>query len=350
MFVCHYLLMIGIKVRKNNAEKVRRYLARHKLMDNNYRIFGSDKFIYFPFAGYGGKAVSELKRRFGAGLAEVRFEKAAARASYGASLPKGLDKKHGGAARGYDIVGDIALVDAANCTAAKRMAAALMKANRSVKTVLAKEGPVKGKYRIRNYRYVAGRKRYDTIYKENGAAFELDVRKTFFSPRLAYERNRIRSLAKAGEKVVVMFAGVGPFAIEIAKAHKDSEVVAIELNRQAYNYMVKNIRLNKTKNVKAELGDVKKVASKYKAFADRIVMPLPKDSYEFLDSVLKVAKKRCIVHYYAFGDRDSAFKQHISRLRGFFSRHGRSFRVSFKRTVRPYSPREIEVVIDFVIF
>ena len=41
------------------------------------------------------------------------------------------------------------------------------------------------------------------------------------------------------------FAGVGPFAIEIAKSHPRASVLAIELNPSAYGYMLKNIRLNK---------------------------------------------------------------------------------------------------------
>lgn len=212
-----------------------------------------------------------------------------------------------------------------------------------------KRGAVEGEYRIRKFAYVLGKKNYLAKYRENGAVFEFDVRKTFFSSRLAYERQRIVQQVGDKENVVVMFAGVGPFAIEIAKHHKNCKVVAIELNKNAYVYMLKNIKINKTVNVLPELGDVKKVAKKYAGFADRIIMPLPKDAYRFLPEVLRVAGKRCVVHYYAFGRSENAFAEHTIKLRSFFVGKKRGFRVLGKRVVRPYSAKEIEIVLDFVI-
>ena len=146
-----------------------------------------------------------------------------------------------------------------------------------------------------------------------------------------------------------MFSGVGPFAIECAKSHPNSKVVGMELNRQAHLSALENIRLNKVRNVTAICGDVKTIAKKYKRFADRIVMPLPKDSYNYLDSVAIAAKSPCIVHYYAFGKSTNAFKAHRGKIRKFFNERGKKVRFVFERTVRPYSPTEIEIVIDFSI-
>ena len=149
------------------------------------------------------------------------------------------------------------------------------------------------------------------------------------------------------ENVLVMFAGVGPFAIEIAK-HKKAKVAAIELNKDAYRYMIKNIEINKV-NVEAVLGDVKEVVYNYKDFADRIVMPLPKDSYNFLDSCLIAAKDKCIVHYYAFGKIDNAFDEHFNKIKEFMNKNNADIELISKRVVRPYSASEIEIVIDFLI-
>ena len=252
------------------------------------------------------------------------------------------------ATKSYDVFGNIAIIDSSG-NAAKKIAKAVMLANKNVETVLRKKGAVEGEYRIRAFGYVLGKKNYLVKYRENGAVFEFDLRKTFFSSRLAYERQRIVQQVGDKENVIVMFAGVGPFAIEIAKHHRNCKVIAIELNKNAYAYMLKNIKANKTVNVVPELGDVKKVARKYAGFADRIIMPLPKDTYRFLPEVLEVAGKRCIVHYYAFGKIEDAFSTHTAKLRNFFVDKKRSFRVLGKRVVRPYSAREIEIVLDFVI-
>ena len=96
-----------------------------------------------------------------------------------------------------------------------------------------------------------------------------------------------------------MFAG--PFAIELAKRFKGSMVTAIEENPASVRYMKENIALNKLKNVVPVKGDVKKVAKRYKETADRIIMPLPWSSLDFLDQAALVAKRRATVHIYIFG-------------------------------------------------
>ena len=183
-------------------------------------------------------------------------------------------KKYREVAKGFDILGNIAIIDADKDTA-REVARIIIDTHKNVETVLRKAGAVKGKYRTRKYAFVLGKRNYIARYNENACSFVFDVRKTFFSSRLAYERKRVSDLSKDGEKVVVMFAGVGPFAIEIARRNKKSEVVAIELNKNAYKYMLENIRLNKTGNVSPVLGNAASPSRKYKGFADRIIMPLP---------------------------------------------------------------------------
>jgi tRNA (guanine37-N1)-methyltransferase len=339
--------MLCLKVRKDNAEKVRKYLARRKLSDNNYRIYGSGKFIYIPIAGL--SASRQLGALLGRGMAELssrRFEPAGNRQGYRKAVSRAL----GGSedySKGYDVMGDIAIIDARSRKSALGLAKVIMGINKGIKTVLSKGGPVSGEYRTRRYVYVCGERKFDAVYRENGCTFMMDVRKAFFSPRLSYERGRIRSLATDGENVMVMFAGTGPFAIEVAKAHSNTKVVAIELNRNAYRYMVKNIKLNKAVNVEPVLGDVKEVALRYKGFADRIVMPLPKDSYSFIGAAVLAAKRRCVVHYYAFGSKDNALAEHCEKLRALLKPKGIRFRVLSWRVVRPYSASEVEIAIDF---
>lgn len=341
--------MLGLKVPKRNAERVRRYLARQKLMDINYRIISCDEFIYFPILRPRPADRAYLARS-GASLSRVAFKATTRKAyDYRSSLRKALGEDYKLVSKGYDTVGSIAIIDSEAIGKAKRIGKVIMELNKNIKTVVMKGGPVAGRFRRRKYRFVAGKRRYEALYAENGAIFKVDIRRSFFSPRLAYERERINRLVGRKEKVMVMFAGVGPFAIEIAKRHRDASVVGIELNREAYKSMVENIKLNRVENFEARLGDVNKVAVEYRNFADRIVMPLPKDSYGFLGAAVCAAGRSCIVHYYAFGNRDTAFALHKERLGKYFKGLGIRFEVLLEREVRTYSPSEIEIVIDFRI-
>jgi tRNA (guanine37-N1)-methyltransferase len=153
-------------------------------------------------------------------------------------------------------------------------------------------------------------------------------------------------LVKPGETVIVMFAGVGPFAIEIARAQKTSRVIAMELNRVAVAAMKKNIALNRATNVLPVLGDAKRNAAKYAGKADRVVMPLPKEGKNFLDAALKAAKANATIHFYFFGSTTTAFLNAQRLIRESAKRNGCKSRTVFKRIVRPYSHNEVEVVLD----
>jgi len=328
-------------VEKRNAEKAKKYLLKHNMLNKGYKVFGNESFIYFPILSQKGE--KELKRFGTLGYADFEERKAI---DYKKELEKILSKAEGEAAKGYDLLGNIAIIDA-EPKLAKQIGRLILSLNKNVETVLRKTGAVKGRYRTRSYAYVAGKRNYIAHYKENGCIFEFDVRKVFFSPRLAYERQRIAAQVKDGEHVVVMFAGVGPFAIEIAKKVPGAKVIAIELNKYAYKYMLRNIQLNKVKNVKPVLGDVKRVAREYRNFADRIVMPLPKESHSFLDAAYKVAKQKAIVHYYTFVPRDS--NNASSLLLSFSRKMNAKIKVLNERIVRPYSAKEVEIVIDFML-
>ena len=340
--------MLGIRVPKRDAEAAAVYLKAHKLMDIQHEVFGRREFIYFPVSRLGRKAAQAMKAMGAERVNEV-FVARPAQKNYRAALLGELGKtEYDNAVKSYDLIGDTAVIDAGP-RIAKRMASVIAGINRNVRRVVSKRGAVSGRYRTRRFVNVYGRKGFDVEYRENGITIALDIRKAFFSPRLSFERSRISGLVKDGESVVVMFAGVGPYAILIGKQHRRSEVIAMELNRYAYVYLKKNITLNRVANVVPVLGDVNKAAVRYKGYADRIVMPLPNDSYRFLGAVYRVAKRRCTVHYYAFGGKNDPYTRHLKRIREFFIKRKRGVRVLSKRIVRTYSPAEVEVVIDFLI-
>ena len=196
----------------------------------------------------------------------------------------------------YDIIGDIIILD----ERAKVNAKSLLKKYKNVKVILKKAGIHKGEYRTQKLKYLAGEKRKETIYKESGCSFKLDVEKCYFSPRLSNERLRVLKQVKKNESILVMFSGVCPYGIIIAKHKPVKEIYAIEVNPVAHKYAEENVKLNKLKNIKLIKGDVKKVLPKIKNKFDRIIMPLPKDAPSYLKLAKKKLKKSGTIHLYTF--------------------------------------------------
>jgi len=166
----------------------------------------------------------------------------------------------------------------------KVFAERLLKKNNSIKTVLEKEGRIKGRLRKITTKYLAGEKTKEILYRENNCTFRFNIDTTYFSPRLSNERKEISEMIKKNEEVLVMFAGVGPFSIVIAKNSKAKAIFSNEINREANKYSQLNVERNKVKD-KVELlpGDIKKIVSKLgKKKFDVIVMPRPQLKETFL--------------------------------------------------------------------
>ncbi len=203
----------------------------------------------------------------------------------------------------FDTVGDIAIFNEISLVLKKkekRIAETLLKLHSNIKVILKKTRKYSGKLRTPKLAYLAGERRKTTTHKENGVSLMLDVEKCYFSTRTATERQRIISLVKKGESVLVMFSGISPLGIAIAKHTKAKEVYGIELNKIAHSFAVKNVELNKVKNVILFQGDVKKVLAHVNKKFDRIIMPLPKEAERYLPLALKHIKPKGSIHLYAF--------------------------------------------------
>ena len=168
--------------------------------------------------------------------------------------------------RAFNILGNIAVVNFPkefNLKQKKQFATQILKTNNQIKTVLEKSGKFKGRLRKMQTKHLTGKKTKEVLYKENNCVFRFNIDTTYFSPRLSNERKEIAQNIKKGDEVLVMFAGVAPFSIAIAKNSSAKKVYSNEINREANKYAQLNVELNKVKN-KIELvpGDVKKFVEK----------------------------------------------------------------------------------------
>ena len=202
----------------------------------------------------------------------------------------------------YDILGNIAIVKfprEMKVQEKKQFAAGLLRTHQSVRTVLEKSDRFKGRLRTLKTKWIAGDKTKEVLYKENGCVFRFNVESCYFSPRLASERKEVAGMVRKGEQVLVLFGGVGPFAIVIAKRGKAARVVSVELGKECNRYAAENVKRNKV-SVELVQGDVRKVLPRMREQFDRIVMARPNLKDSFLDVSFKKVKKGGTVHYYGF--------------------------------------------------
>jgi len=261
-------------------------------------------------------------------------------------IPKG---KLGFLRTGFDIVGDIAIIEIPRELESKKLviAKALAKTQPHIRAVARKLSEREGKFRLRELELLVG-KGTETVHKECGCSYKLDVAKAYFSPREATERQRISGQVKPRETVMVFFAGVGPFAIIIAKKSKPSKVYAIELNPDAVRYMKENVRINGVQEkVEPILGDVKTLARRYYGKCDRVVMPLPKEGYRFLGEAFSCLKpKGGVIHFYSYAHEDDLYSEAEGIVKKAAQKSGRKIKILGKRKVLPYGPRVFKICLD----
>ncbi|MHA1942834.1 MAG: class I SAM-dependent methyltransferase [Candidatus Thorarchaeota archaeon] len=188
---------------------------------------------------------------------------------------------------GFHLVGHVALVhlDFRLIKYAQKIGDRTLEYDSRVKSVVVKTGPTKGRTRQPSYTLVAGNHNTITTHVESGVKFRLDPLHITFSGGNRGERIRVSRLAKPGEKVVDMFSCVGQFTLHIAKA-ANVQVTAIEINPEAFEFLIENIKLNELDNkVTAVLGDCREVHPT--RVANRVVMGYLHDTISYLPAALE---------------------------------------------------------------
>jgi tRNA (guanine37-N1)-methyltransferase len=184
----------------------------------------------------------------------------------------------------------------------------------------------------------------ETVHREYGCEFALDVAEVYFSPRLATERHRVAEQVGAGERAFDMFAGVGPFVVPFAK--RGADCVGVDVNERAVAYLRENAERNGVADrVTAVEGDVREVATEYEGWADRLVMNLPHSADAFLDAAVALAGEDCVVHYYDIQHEDDPFGPGERAIRAAVGDVS-DVEVLDRRVVRSYAPHELNVCLD----
>lgn len=251
----------------------------------------------------------------------------------------------------FDVIGNIAVLQAKNKKASymKKFALELLKKQRNIKSAFLRS-KIQSRLRIPKLRWLAGARETETIHKESGVFYKLNIATCYFSPRLGTDRVELAKKIKDNEKVLVMFSGIAPYPIIIAKYSKAKQIYVIELGKEASRYAQENVKLNKIKNITIIQGDVKKQVPKLakKLKFDRIVMARPQLRENFLKEAFIASKKGTIIHFYDFAaekDIVNSFK----KINDAAKKAKKAVEILGYKKVREIAPYRYHIRIDFKV-
>ncbi|WP_299233883.1 class I SAM-dependent methyltransferase [Natronomonas sp.] len=248
----------------------------------------------------------------------------------------------------WAVVGDVVLVDFGDVSvpgtlgpsARETVAEALLELHGNAATVLARGG-IDGPRRDPSVTVVAGADRTETVHVEHGTTYAIDFSSVMFSPGNKAERARMGRAVDDGERVFDMFAGIGYFALPMARA--GASVIAAEIDPDAHRLLVENARRNGVADrVRAERADCRTVGAD--ATADRVVAGYY-DAFEYLDTALDALAPGGVVHLHEATPEPLFPSRPIERLRA-AAADGRSIETLEPRVVKSHSAGVVHGVVD----
>ena len=266
----------------------------------------------------------------------------------------------------YDVIGDIAIIKFGKEVKEKEkreIALEFLKQHKNVRTVLEKSNKVSGRLRTIKTRFLGGENRKETIHKESGCEFKLNVSSCYFSPRLSNERLEVAKFINQniGKKkncnVLVMFSGVAPYPIVISKFSPARRIVAVELGKECCRYAKLNVMKNNAFNVEVIQGDVKKVIKKGRLNVkgnlvplqfDFIIMPRPNLSNTFLKEAFYVCKKNSIIVWYGFSS-ESGIQKMLASIHKEAKKYKKKIKILSIKEAGDIAPHEHRYRIEILI-
>jgi tRNA wybutosine-synthesizing protein 2 len=247
--------------------------------------------------------------------------------------------------RKFHIVGHVALVhlNSSLLEYDSIIGEATLSFDKRIKSVAIRAGPTSGETRQPFYKLVAGDCNTVTTHIENGVRFRLDPIRITFSGGNKRERIDIASQVKSGEKVVDMFSCVGQFALQIAKS-TDTLVTAIEINPEAYEFLLENIKINDLEDkVTALLGDCREVHPIN--YANRIIMGYLHNTDLYLPHALDTLIQDGGVIHMHMSIQKEILEETISKIEEICMTKGFKSQIQVRK-IKNYSPGVEHVVFD----
>ncbi len=249
----------------------------------------------------------------------------------------------------WAVVGSVVLVEVSDAPHPEDVGEALLALHGQADTVLARGG-VGGPHREPDVTVLAGEGDTETVHQEHGTTYALDFAEVMFSPGNKAERARMGEIVGDGERVLDAFAGIGYFALPMARA--GAEVTAVERNPAAFQYLIENAMRNGVQErIHAYRGDNREVVpelAKDGVAFERICMG-HYDAWESLEAVLPALESGGTVHVHEATPEALVPERPVERLEDAAADLERSVEVQEVRTVKTYSEGVAHVVVDAVV-
>ncbi|MBN1329573.1 MAG: class I SAM-dependent methyltransferase family protein [Candidatus Heimdallarchaeota archaeon] len=351
-------MTLCLKVKKKLAEETRKLLIEESLLSKKFKITSEGEYLLIPL----NKDLDEVtKGKLSAlypdfqiiTIDKLKPLKDKPNNHFEYLEDKLSPEEFNLVPRSFDTIGDIIVIEIPDELLTKKelIGKALLEVHSSIRSVFVKTGIVSGVNRIRPVELIAGENKTKTIYREHGIRLAVDITQAYFSPRLSDEHSRIANQVINNEIIVDMFAGIGPFAIPIAK-RVNATIHAIDINPRAIDLLIENITLNKLQGkIHPYCGDSRIVVKKeaLENIADRVIMNLPGYAIEFIDVACKLIKPTGgIIHFFEFvgGEREpeDIIIEDIAREA---QKNNRKIEnILAVRRVRMSAPRQWQMVVD----
>ena len=286
----------------------------------------------------------------------------------------------------WAVIGDVILVDMTDVPRPAEVGETLLQVHGGADTVLDR-GPITGEHREPSVEVIAGSGDTETVHREYGTAYALDLAEVMFSPGNKAERARMGDVVRAArderseqkaakrsngetaspetrgeqreersaetrtgseatrERVLDMFAGIGYFTLPMARA--GATVTAVEHNPDAFRYLIENVRLNGVDDwVHPYRADCREVAPELTDDpVDRVVMGYY-DAHEYLDAALAALATGGVVHMHETTPEQLVFDRPIERVEAAAADAGRDVEILDTRCVKSHSEGVAHVVVD----
>lgn len=349
--------MLSVKIPLKEINRVKKILIKENLMDKKYKIKTDEKYGFIPIKTQ--IKINELKIRLNEAydLNEIAIEnidlepfKKEPRSITEQLKGKLNDKEIKDLKTSFDIIGDLILLEIPESLEEhkKIIGKATLDFTRASSVFMKKSG-IKGITRTREIELIGGDDNSKITHKEHGIKLALDLRKVYFSPRLATERKKVEEQVEDEEIILDMFTGVGPFPILIAK-NKNIKMYGVDINEIAVDYLKENIKINKLKGAVYPIhGDINDVAIEFhekNLKFNRIIMNLPETAYKFLELAISLIENNGIIHYYEFGND---YESIVNRIKKIAIKHDKNTEILNKRKIKSTSPCMWHIGVDVKI-
>jgi len=345
-----------LSVQASLGERYRRKLLELNLLDLSYKLVSENERLFFPLVQESTQ--EELEGTldltdFELGTREFPAIVSGPRTIHEALVGKLSVEELESLPRAYDLVGDIAVLEIPEELNKHRslIGETFQSIHTNFSTILGKKGAIKGTTRTRQYEFLAGEDKTDTVHIEYGCRLAVDLAKAYFSPRLLEEHHQVAQKVSDGELIVDLFTGVGPFAIHAAK-NKDVRVIAVDINPEAIKLLQKSIAMNK---LVGRIDPVVSDAHEYcetaeTQMADRVIMNHPSGAFDYVSDACKIIRTGGTMHYYDFVGGDNPEDHLTNKITNLVKASGRKIDdIERVRRVRDSAPYEFQMVADVII-